>query len=182
MGCAHLWGQLEKIFNICCTHLCNICLTHLHVIFILDWLSSKTEAKLGTMLFSVPSNKINFSMCKIFPISGSNVSDYSNSFCTIPFLFCLHLFQFGEELMSIVVQTIQILSRTWTLTPPKIHAEERHILILVDSIQLTLPGIGSHAIRRKNAFTAATGATSTRIQSVSIWIKVRWLEKMRKGV
>ena len=26
-------------------------------------------------------------MCKIFPISGSNVSDYSNSFCTLPFLF-----------------------------------------------------------------------------------------------
>ena len=37
-------------------------------------------------------------MCEIFPISGSNVSDYSNSFCTFPFLFCLHLFQTGEGL------------------------------------------------------------------------------------
>ena len=70
MGCAHSWGQLEKYPIFWSTHLCKIHLTHLYFIFILDWLSSKTEAKLGTMLFSVPSNKINFSMCEIFPISG----------------------------------------------------------------------------------------------------------------
>ena len=45
------------------------------------------------------------------------------------------------------------------------------------------PGIGSLAIGLKNAFTSATGVTSTRIQSAFLRMtKVRRLEKTRKGV
>ena len=42
------------------------------------------------------------------------------------------------------------------------------LIPLQGEVHMTLPGIGSHAMRRTNAFTAATGATSTRIQSASI--------------
>ena len=45
------------------------------------------------------------------------------------------------------------------------------------------PGIGSLAIGLKNAFTSATGVTSTPIQSAFLRMtKVRRLEKTRRGV